>query len=341
MSYSNLSKLNFNITNNFFIASGKIRHTWWGIFSCDLSLIRHRDHIICRKFLKCVYNVLFCLCHCICPWLRLCLCLFCLWAVQRGQTSFRFWWNVSLSEWSGEEKVTSRIEGWNSHGMLVIRQSQQYYCDLIFSFSKLFFLFLSNFKREDRVVWPFHAYCLLFRSSMLVGIALANCSDYSNFSSFFIKLLFANVYYYDFVVLLIKLLFACWCRALMHPHYVFGQRSCIKGPPYDFHQHICKQSNRIWKISFWEYWKISEYFWQYQGPAIWLPTTYMQRKQNNVENIKYLSPSGEAKWKWFCYQGEKIGRIWDLRVVGIPIAFELKQYTCCHSWSSLTKWGRG
>ena len=54
MSYSNLSKLNLNITNNFFIASGKIRHTWWGIFSCDLSLIRHRDHIICSKFLKCI-----------------------------------------------------------------------------------------------------------------------------------------------------------------------------------------------------------------------------------------------------------------------------------------------
>ena len=245
MSYSNLSKLNFDITNNFFIASGKIRHTWWGIFSCDLSLIRHRDHIICRKFLKCVYNVLFCLC----PWLRLCLCLFCLWAVQRGQTSFRFWWNVSLSEWSGEEKVTSRIEGWNSHGMLVIRQSQQYYCDLIFSFSKLLFLFLSNLKREDWVVWPFHAYCLLFRSSMLVGIALANCSDYLNFSSFFIKLFFCNY----------VLLWLC-CA--------FNQAALCLLMSGSNASSLCVWTEEL-----------------HQGPTIWLPPTYMQTKQQNLENI--------------------------------------------------------
>ena len=226
--------------------------------------------------------------------------------------------------------------------MLVIRQSQQSYSIVIFLFSKLFFLFLSNFGRiELRSYLNFS--CLLFAFQIKHDCWYCSCKLFWFFKLLiiFIKLLFANVYYYDFVVLLIKLLFACWCRALMHPHYVFGQRSCIKGPPYDFHQHICKQSNRIWKISPWEYWKVSEYFWQHEGPTIWRKTTFMQIKQQNVENIKYLPPSGEAKWKWFCYQGEKIGRIWDLRVVGIPIASELKQYTCCHSWSSLTKWGRG
>ena len=226
--------------------------------------------------------------------------------------------------------------------MLVIRQSQQCYSIVIFLFSKLFFLFLSNFGRiELRSYLNFS--CLLFAFQIKHACWYCSCKLF-----WFFKLLI--IFYQAPLCKCILLWLCCAFNQAALCLLMSGSNAsslCVwteelhQGPtiwlPPTYMQ--TKQQNLeniILRIL-----ENTRIFWQHQGPTIWLPTTFMQTKQQNVENIKYLPPSGEAKWKWFCYQGEKIGRIWDLRVVGIPIASELKQYTCCHSWSSLTKWGRG
>ena len=165
-------------------------------------------------------------------------------------TSFRFWWNVSLSGWSGEEKVTSRIEGWNNHGMLVIRQSQQCYCDIIFLFSKLFFLFLSNFGRiELRSYLNFS--CLLFAFQIKHACWYCSCKFF-----WFFKLL---IIFYQAPLCKCILLWLC-CA--------FNQAALCLLMSGSNASSLCVWTEEL-----------------HQGPTIWLPPTYMQTKQQNLENI--------------------------------------------------------